>query len=282
MAESGVLTRADFRRISDMLRTRVGISLSDKKRGLLTARLGSMMRTLGYQTYGELADQLENDPDGPLFVELVNRLSTNHTYFDRETLHFTFVAEDLVPQWEHELAHGSRDRVRIWSAAASSGEEPYNIAMTIAEQSEPVRAVTRILGTDIAASALEKADKGVYTEKELAKLARTRRAAYFEQTATGGRITQMMREMVVFRRLNLVRDSYPFRNRFDLIFCRNVLIYFDEDLQRNVVNAMLNYLTMGGHFIVGHSETLDRNTLGLQYRRPGVYQRVDGTQGDTP
>ncbi|MFW5826975.1 MAG: CheR family methyltransferase [Alkalispirochaeta sp.] len=281
MAESGVLTNSDFHRISDMLRTRVGISLSDKKRGLLTARLGSMMRSLGYSSYGELADQLERDPDGPLFVELVNRLSTNHTYFDREALHFSFLAQDLVPRWEEELVHGSRERVRIWSAAASSGEEPYNLAMTLADHSETVRAATRILATDIAVSALKKAEQGEYSEKELAKLSPARRASHFESTPRGGRIKNYISDMVVFRRLNLVRDTYPFRNTFVLIFCRNVLIYFDEQLQRDVVSAMMRYLTVGGHFVVGHSETLDRSIFGLQYRRPGVYQRVGGIQETT-
>lgn len=281
MAESGVLTSSDFRRISEMLRARVGISLSDKKQGLLTARLGSMMRTLGYTSYGELADQLERDPDGPLFIELVNRLSTNHTYFDREPSHFTFLAQELVPRWEQELIQRKRKRVRIWSAAASSGEEPYNLAMTIADQSEEVRAATRILGTDIAVSALEKADQGIYHEKELAKLAQSRRRAHFEHTPHGERVMQRIRDMVVFRRLNLVRDTYPFRNTFDLIFCRNVLIYFDEGLQRNVVNAMMRYLAVGGHLVVGHSETLDRGSFGLQYRRPGVYQRIGDSKGVT-
>ncbi|MEX2445539.1 MAG: protein-glutamate O-methyltransferase CheR [Alkalispirochaeta sp.] len=279
MAKSEVLTNSDFWRISDLLRSRVGISLSDKKRGLLTARLGSMMRTLGYSSYGELAAKLESDPDGPLFVELVNRLSTNHTYFDRETLHFAFVAQELIPQWEQEIAHRRRQRVRIWSAACSSGEEPYNIAMTIADESEAVRAATRILGTDIAVSALEKAETGVYGEKELAKLAESLRARYFEEIDGGGRVKKNIRDMVVFRRLNLVRDTYPFRNTFDLIFCRNVLIYFDEDFRWNVVNAMMKYLAVGGFLVVGHSETLDRNTFGLEYRRPGVYQRVGSLEG---
>ncbi|HKK49099.1 MAG TPA: protein-glutamate O-methyltransferase CheR [Alkalispirochaeta sp.] len=281
MAESGVLTSSDFRRISDMLRTRVGISLSDKKRGLLTARLGSMMRARGYTSYGELADRLERDPEGPLFIELVNRLSTNHTYFDREPMHFTFLAQDLVPRWEAELTQGRRERVRIWSAAASSGEEPYNLAMTISDHSDAVRAASKILGTDIAGSALEKADKGIYGEKELARLAQSRRAAHFERTSQGERISQHIRDMVVFRRLNLVRDTYPFRHMFDLIFCRNVLIYFDEDLQQSIVNAMMRHLTMGGHLVVGHSETLDRGSFGLQYRRPGVYQRTGDSKGAT-
>ena len=279
MAESQVLTGADFRRISTLLRDRVGISLSDKKRGLLTARLSSMMRSLGYTSYGQLADQLEQDPEGPLFMELVNRLSTNHTYFDRETRHFGFVGEELVPRWERELSQGNRERVRVWSAACSSGEEPYNIAMTIADASDTVRAATRILGSDIAASALRKAETGIYGEKELAKLSPARRRTHFQTTADGERVNPGIRDMIVFRRLNLVRDTYPFRHVFDLIFCRNVLIYFDEDLQRSVVNAMMRYLAVGGYLIVGHSETLDRSLFGLQYRRPGVYERVGTRQG---
>lgn len=132
----------------------------------------------------------------------------------------------------------------------------------------------RILETDIAVSALRKAEAGVYGDKELAKLAPSRRSAHFQATADGERVTPSIRDMVVFRRLNLVRDTYPFRTTFDLIFCRNVLIYFDEALRRNVVNAMMRYLEIGGYLIVGHSETLDRSLFGLQYRRPGVYERT--------
>jgi chemotaxis protein methyltransferase CheR len=271
MAPDATLSSKDFERIATTLRTRVGISLTEQKRSLLLARLGSMMRALGYRSYGQLADELDADPDGQTFIELVNRLSTNHTYFYREPQHFTFLREQIMPVWQRELRAGARERVRVWSAACSSGEEPYNIAMTLAEDAL-LTAHVRVLGTDIAATALEVARDGVYRPEAIEKLPEAWRRRYVEDHPAGGRMNETLRRIVVFRRLNLIRDTYPFQNTFDLIFCRNVLIYFEQSIRASVIGGLVRQLAPGGFLVVGHSETIERRSFGLSYVRPGVYR----------
>ncbi len=274
------LTPADFDRLAEILRREVGIELGETKQSLLLARLGSLMRTLGMDSYGQLADAIDQDPGGPLMLELVNRLSTNHTYFNREERHFLFLRESLLPFWRQQMLRGERKRFRIWSAACSTGEETYNIAMTIADETD-LRGSCRVLGTDISSGAIEKARRGTYTPQALAKLSPSWRERYVRDVATGGEIVPQIREMVVFRRMNLIRERFPFRNSFDLVFCRNVLIYFHEELRARVVENLVRSVEPGGYLVVGHSETVDRNRFGLSYVQPGIYKVTGQLSGRT-
>lgn len=267
------LTTADFDRLAAILRREVGIELGETKQSLLLARLGSLMRTLGLHSYGQLANAIDQDPNGPLMLELVNRLSTNHTYFNREERHFNFLREVLVPHWREQLRRGPRTRIRVWSAACSTGEEAYNIAMTLADDAD-MRTRSRVLGTDIASGAIETARRGRYSPRALEKLAPNWRARYIKETPDGGEIIPQIKDMIVFRRMNLVRERFPFRNSFDLVFCRNVLIYFHEDRRKEVLEKLVRSVEPDGYLVVGHSETVDRNHFGLSYVQPGVYKRT--------
>ena len=271
------LTTADFDRLATILRREVGIELGETKQSLLLARLGSLMRTLGMNSYGQLANAIDKDPEGALMLELVNRLSTNHTYFNREERHFSFLREVLVPHWRGQLRRGARKRFRIWSAACSTGEEAYNIAMTLADDAD-VRSASRVLGTDIATGAIETARRGRYSPQALDKLSPDWRKRYVQETREGGEIVPQVKDMVVFRRMNLVRERFPFRNSFDLVFCRNVLIYFHEERRARVLEELVRSVEPDGYLVVGHSETVDRNRFGLSYVQPGVYKRTGRTK----
>lgn len=272
LTEQGIAP-ADFRRIASVLRHRVGIELAETKQSLLLARLGSLMRTGQYLTWSALADALEEAPDGPLLVELVNRLSTNHTFFNREERHFTFLRDEVIPRWIREVERGERTTVRAWSAACSTGEEPYTLAMVLADHRELANR-WRILATDVASRAVETATAGVYPAASLEKLPEGWRRRYCAPHPAGGIIAADLRRNVVFRRMNLIRPVYPFKGSFDLVLCRNVLIYFSEATRREVISRIVGHIVPGGYFITGHSETVDRSSLPVEYLSPGIYRRV--------
>lgn len=272
-----VLTEQEFHQFRFLLQNRMGLQLSDAKQGLVESRLQDVLAQWNLDSFAQLIALLSKNAQSPLYIEIVNRLTTNHTYFYRESRHFEYVEQELIPRWTWEINQGLRDRVRLWSAACSSGEEPYTLAMIMSKYKE-IRSKFRILATDLAVTPLEIANRGIYSSKALAKLPGDLAKIGVRPLPDGGEIAPHIKEKVVFRKLNLTRETYPLVTKFDVIFCRNVLIYFPQETQRQVTRQLLAQLANEGTLILGHTESLDRSIQAVEYVQPGVYQNRSRTQ----
>ena len=251
-----VLGPAAFHALRDLIAAETGIVLNDGKKNFLAARLQRRLRRLmlrGYDEYYAYVRQHHEELE-----HLINAVTTNKTSFFREPHHFDLLAREIVPALVRRAeATGSR-RVRIWSAGCSSGEEPYSIAMMLhASLPRPETWDVRILASDVDTEVLGQATAGVYSAEAVAPIPMNLRHHYFEELADGRlRVIQALRDMVVARRINLHQASWPVRTRFDAIFCRNVVIYFDQQSQGSLFERFATLLEPGAPLILGHSETL--------------------------
>ncbi|HKR77026.1 MAG TPA: protein-glutamate O-methyltransferase [Rhodanobacter sp.] len=255
-----LLGDAEFRFLRDFVYEHCGIALGEHKRQLVQGRLARRLRALRLPDYAAYCALLRDDPEGEL-GELASAISTNVTAFFREPHHYELLERELLPQW---LAHKRRDgdRLRIWSAGCSSGEEPYALAMVLAEALERHGATgvdARILATDLSPQALETARNGVYPLDKLDGISEERRrrwmlrgAGEYEGYAC---VHPRLRELVTVQPLNLLHD-WPMRGPFDAIFCRNVVIYFDQPTKQRLFGRYAALLPAGGHLFLGHSESL--------------------------
>ncbi|WP_246054990.1 CheR family methyltransferase [Paracoccus gahaiensis] len=249
------LNGAQFKKIADLLYRDSGIVLSEAKRSLLVARLNKRLRTLNMADYGAYCDRLEG-PDG---VEerrhLLSALTTNVTAFFREMHHFTSLTEEVLPPMILEARRGRR--LRLWSAACSSGEEPYSIAMTLLDAfPEAPQHDILILATDIDPLMVDRARQGRYGPEALQAVAAARRDKYFARAEGGFEARPALRHCMRFGELNL-HDAWPFAGKFDVIFCRNAAIYFDTPSRQRLWHRFGQALVPGGSLYVGHSERLD-------------------------
>lgn len=275
---AGVIRLSDreFRLLSDLVYTKTGIILGEQKRSLIVGRLNKEVRRIGFESFAEYYDHVIGDRSGQALNTLIERISTNHTFFWRENDHYTFFRETVLPEVVETLRRsGSRD-LRIWCAGCSSGEEPYTLAMLLHDYLGPELAKwdAGILATDISSRVLEIALRGVYRSENVEKLPPALRNAGMERVEDDGwRVRESIRKLVLFRKLNLMRESYPFRGRFNLIFCRNVMIYFDTPTRKALVERFHRYTEPGGYLFIGHSESLGRSNCPYTYLRPAVYRK---------
>ena len=252
--------------------------LGAHRRPLLQVRLGKRVRALGLASFSAYHRLLmERDPDGAEMNRLVNAITTNKTEFLREPHHFSYLRDVWAPPLRARLAGGESPRVRLWSAGCSTGEEPYTIAFTVLEALGSGSLDLRILASDIATDVLARAAAGVYPLDDLAAIPRATLARYFLK-GTGAnaglaRVHPELASVVTFREINLLDAVWPIRTRFDVIFCRNVLIYFDRPTQRRVVEHLLDYVTDDGLLVLGHSESVAGLVDGLRHAGTTIYQR---------
>jgi chemotaxis protein methyltransferase CheR len=249
------LTDRDFNRIRALLARLSGISLAEHKRQLVHGRLSRRIRALGLSSFAQYCEML-SAPGGGEIPRLVNAMTTNVTAFFREPHHFEYIERTLVPEY---LAADGR-RLRIWSAGASSGEEPYSIAMTIADALGDERGVDwKILATDIDGDALAHARAGIYRLNETHAIAGRRRRRWLERGvgahAGKARIVAALKTRVAFMPLNLMQP-WPMHGPLDAIFCRNVIIYFDKATRQRLIGRFADLLRDGGYLFLGHSESL--------------------------
>jgi chemotaxis protein methyltransferase CheR len=254
----------DFQRVRRMVYENTGISLSNSKRQLVYGRLSRRLRALQLQAFGNYLQRIE-DGDKEELVQFCNAITTNLTSFFRETHHFEFLADHVLPRLE-EQNRDSR-RIRIWSAGCSTGEEPYSIAITLLERAQHLLRTwdVRILATDIDTSVLGHARRGIYADERLEKVEPARRLRWFErcQEPASQRVCSAAQQLVTFNELNLM-SAWPMRGPFDVIFCRNVVIYFDRQTQREVVGRMEGLQRPDDYLILGHSESLLDISTGYQ------------------
>ena len=257
-----------FHRLCSIAYEKAGITLGPSKEALVAARVGRRLRALGLGSEKEYLARLEDDATGEETVQFLDVISTNHTAFFREPDHFDLLRK-LVVDWHRE---GLR-RLRIWSAASSTGEEPYSIAFTLSEMPEAAEMDWRILATDISTRVLKEAEAGHFGREKLSSLDRHAQRRYFELVENSDKLAVRteIRNKIAFRRLNLAEPPYPMRGPFDIIFCRNVMIYFDQVVRQTVISAMERLLHPGGYLLIGHSEALSGIRLGLRMLRPSVF-----------
>ncbi|HNY16486.1 MAG TPA: protein-glutamate O-methyltransferase CheR [Treponemataceae bacterium] len=271
------LSDREFSYITKLLFERFGIFLSDQKRVLVAGRLSKRLRELGLSTFTDYIEYLSADKTGGELSELINRITTNHSFFFRERDHFDFLSKTVLPEIEEGgKAKAGGLSVRIWSAGCATGEEVYSISMLLKEHyGQRLSAIDPgLLATDISLAALTEAKAGEYAEAKLRELPVNYRNSYFvkKDDATWA-ISEDIRSMVMFKRLNLMADSYPMKGLFDAVFCRNVMIYFNPESREKVVNAIYRYVKPGGYLFIGHSESLNRETCPFEYVRPAVYRK---------
>jgi chemotaxis protein methyltransferase CheR len=266
------LTPLQFDKISRLVYAVAGIHLHEGKEELVKARLIKRLRHLQLTGFDEYLRYLKHDKTGNEIQYMVDMLTTNKTDFFREPEHLLFLKEKIVP-WVREK------RVRIWSAGCSSGEEPYSIAMVLCESLPDIDAYdVKILATDISERMIEKARQAEYGEEALQDVPSYFKQKYFESWKTGSgrtyKVKSRIRQLVKFARLNLM-DDWPMLGPFDVIFCRNVMIYFDKPTQENLINRFCRFLTDGGYLLVGHSESLNFLSHDLVYVKPAVYRKMN-------
>lgn len=245
-----------------------GISLNDGKEALVSARVAKRMRALGYTDHRKYLEHVSNDATGAEVVQLIDAISTNVTSFFREPVHFDLLAE-LVKKWLEE----GQTRFRIWSAASSTGEEPYTIAMTMLEATRGARVDIRILATDISTAVLERCRQGAYSAEKVASVPPALREKYFAENRGAGTYTvkNSLRDLITFRRLNLSNPPFPMKGPLDVVLCRNVMIYFDNTVRGNLLKEVHRLLKPGGYLMVGHAESLTGILTSLKVVRPSVY-----------
>lgn len=252
-------TTADFNFIAATVGRRVGISLGPHKRNLVYGRLARRLRALGLNSFQEYCEMLKGPEAEEELAMLVNAITTNMTAFFREPHHFEHLHGVLTAR-QRARQTAAKERLRIWSAGCSSGEEAYSIAMTLlsAFQDRLASWDARILATDIDTGVLATAEAGIYPEDRLASIPPAQRQRHSEPHAGGtASMSHAVRSLIAFKPLNLLED-WPMRGPFDAIFCRNVVIYFDKATQRRLFDRLADILVPGGWLYVGHSETLFR------------------------
>jgi len=260
-------TANDFSRVRKLIYQHAGISLSEAKTDMVYSRIGRRLRTVGYDSFKDYLDNLEADNNPDEWEAFTNALTTNLTSFFREEHHFPILAEHLV--------HLSRP-IRIWCSAASTGEEPYTIAMTACEAFGTLTPPVEIIATDIDTNVLATAARGVYPYERVSKLSEKRRKQFF-QKGTGAhegsvRVRNELRSLITFHQLNLLDDKWALKEPFDAIFCRNVMIYFDKPTQSKILSHFVPLMKPHALLFAGHSENFLYVSNAFHLRGKTVYE----------
>jgi chemotaxis protein methyltransferase CheR len=266
-----------YRILIDLVYEHSRIRLGAEKQALLANRLQKRLRVLGLESYDDYCAVLRSPEGSEEIEELVDLISTNHTKFFREPDHFSFLANQLLPALIPGLV-ASRSPLRLWSAAASSGEEPYTMAIVVAEQLRAHPSLDwQITASDISRRMLTQAQQGIYQMDSIQPVPPELLKRYFQKgigTRAGTcRVKPELQKRVRFERINLFQAEYPVFPKQHVIFCRNVMIYFDLPSRATAVQRILRHLSPGGYLVVGHSESLLGIHHNLQPIKQGIYQR---------
>lgn len=269
-----VFTRHDFENIREMVGERTGIVLSDHKIDMVYGRLARRLRQLELKSFKDYLARLKQDDDQEL-VEFTNALTTNLTSFFREPHHFEFLRNTGIPEL---VKRRPNKRLRVWSAGCSTGEEPYTIAMTLQESLPLIRTWdVKVLATDIDSNVVARAKAGIYERERLNGVSQERLNRWFRK-GTGSnqgkaRASAELQDLITFKQLNLMHQ-WPMRGPFDIIFCRNVVIYFNKETQRVLFNRYADLLADDGYLIVGHSESLHKVTDRFELLGKTIYRKT--------
>lgn len=265
----------DFKYIQSLVAERTGIVLSDIKRAMVYSRIVRRIRQLGMKNFSEYCDFLKSGDVSEL-ISFTNAITTNLTSFFREPHHFDYLRKSVLPELEKSK---NNKRIRIWSAGCSSGEEPYSIAMTVRDYFEnKTEWDVKILATDLDYEMVDRAAKGIYKEERVTGLDRKHLNRYVRRgkgTYEGHvKMVDSLKEIITFKQLNLMHD-WPFNGPFDIIFCRNVVIYFNKETQRDLFSRYAELMASGSPLFIGHSESLFKVTDRFKSLGQTIYRKVD-------
>ena len=266
-----------FNKFRQLVYEKSGITLGPGKETLVSARVGKRMRALSMDDHGAYLRHVLDDPTGGELVHLIDAISTNVTSFFRESNHFDLVGR-LLSEW---IAQGQR-RFRFWCAASSTGEEPYSLAITLLETMAPSQGrlghqdvEVKILATDISTRVLEKCRCGQYGQDKLQTMPPTLRDRYFDRVRESQEpryvAKPVLKKLITFSRINLATPPFPMQGPFDVVFCRNVMIYFDNAIRSNLIHDIYRLLKPGGYLLVGHAESLTGMMSDFQIVQPSTY-----------
>jgi len=267
-----VITDSEFQRIVTYVKWNYGIDLSQKK-VMVAGRLDNYLVSNGYANYDAFMMEVERNPRGEQATDLVNILTTNHTYFMRESEHFDFMKNVALP-WAKDTAMITKD-LRIWCGASSTGEEPYTLAMVIRDffGLECDAWDTRILATDISQRVLEHAARGVYLKENIDPLPGSWKRRYFEQVGPEEfRVREELRKEVIYRQFNLM-DPITFKKKFHIVFLRNVMIYFEDETRSELIHRIYEHMEPGGYLFIGLTERLEDQIAKFHYVQPSIYRK---------
>lgn len=270
-----MITETEFLRISTFLKSRYGIDMGRKKE-IVNGRLENYIRNGGWENYSEYMNAVEQDRTGALERQLVNLLTTNHTYFMRESEHFDYMRRVVLP-WLRQKEANRKD-LCIWCGAASTGEEPYTLAMVLMDffGLEHSGWDTKVLATDISTEVLQQAIRGVYPKEALKAVPDQWKRRFFRVTPDGEQYaaTEELKKEVLFRKFNLM-DPFPFKRKLHVVFLRNVMIYFDTKTRRELIQKVYDNMEPGGYLFVGQTETIDRSTTPFRLIQPSIFRKEE-------
>jgi chemotaxis protein methyltransferase CheR len=268
------ITEKEFNKLADYIKSNYGIYLRKEKMALVNGRLNSVLEQAGFSNFTDYFNFVLEDKSGSACITLIDRITTNHTFFMREPDHFFFFRDVVLPDLVNTV--NNRD-IRIWCAACSTGQESYTLAMLIDEffGSSKEGWDTKVLATDISGKALEFAKNGIYSNEMTAPLPAAWKLNYFVKTdKEHSMVCEKIRKEVIYRKLNLMDSSFPFKKKLHVIFCRNVMIYFDSNTKNELAERFYDNLEVGGYLFIGHSESLNRESSRFKYVRPSVYRKI--------
>lgn len=266
------MTDADFKRIKTMTMSFTGISLSDHKRNMVYGRLARRLRSLSISSFKEYCDLVEAD-SGIERTEFINAITTNLTSFFREDHHFKYLRDNLLPALYKKNV--KTKRIRIWSAGCSTGEEPYSLAMVVSQCVQFKNWDVKILATDLDTNVVQKAKDGVYTIERADGIPdEYRKYLRVDKAHSNVKVAEGVQSLITFKPLNLLHE-WPMKGPFDIIFCRNVVIYFNTNTQRTLFDRYANILQSDGHLFIGHSESLHNVCNRFKSLGRTIYERIE-------
>lgn len=269
------MTEEEFEKFRKLIYEKIGINLLQHKKIMLQGRIKKRLKKLKICSFSEYYDIIQNNREE--LVEMFNVVSTNKTEFFRENHHFEFL-EEILPEMININSKAGEYKFSIWCAASSTGEEPYTIAMTLAKFSTLKNWKTKIVASDISTNVLEKAASGIYSEEIVSKIPKDMLKKHFKKIDEESyQVNKDLKEMIKFKRINLVDGNYPFQGQFEIIFCRNVMIYFDRKTQVEIVENFMKVLKNGGYLILGSSESLPPEvikTMDLKRIKSTIFQKL--------
>jgi chemotaxis protein methyltransferase CheR len=267
----------EYELISKLVYDRFGINLGNKKQSLVSNRLRKVLVENNFNNFNEYYNSILDDKSGKSLDVLINKISTNLTYFARENGHFDFLQDTVLPAYLKNPEVVKENAIRLWCAGCSTGEEAYTLSMVMHEAKgmDNANLKLNVLATDISARALKVAEKGIYMEANVSKMNEKFKKKYFQKQLDNTLlVNNKIQDAVLFRRLNLMRTQYPFKKKFHAIFCRNVMIYFDVPTRQELVKKFSQHLVDGGFLFIGHSESLGRTNEYFDYVKPAIYRKT--------
>ena len=267
------ITDKEFKMLADYVKLNYGIHLKEEKKALVTGRLHNVLLEHNFNSFSEYMDYILSDKTGIAITTFINKITTNHTFFMREAEHFQYFKDRVLPYLKATI----KDKdLRVWSAGCSTGEEPYTLSMILNDffNIDKVWWDTKVLATDISTSALEKAIEGKYSNEQISPLSIDWKNKYFKKLDSEiSIVSDKIKDEVIFRKFNLMDSVFPFKKKFHVIFCRNVMIYFDNKTKADLVNKFYETTESGGYLFIGHSESLSRSESKYNYIMPSVYRK---------